>query len=63
MFLYQVYFQGDRLISRLPKNIKILTLEPWKDEEILLRLEHLFEKDEDPKYSVPVIVDLEVKLI
>ncbi|XP_023318565.1 lysosomal alpha-mannosidase isoform X1 [Trichogramma pretiosum] len=50
--------KSNDLIGKLPKNVKILTLEPWKEGEVLLRLEHLFEKDESPKYSVPASVDL-----
>lgn len=35
----------------LPKNIHLLTLEPWHENEILVRFEHILEKDEDPEYS------------
>lgn len=41
--------------------MQILTLEPWKDNTILLRLEHIFQKDEDTELSQPVTVDLEVR--
>ncbi|XP_003426403.2 lysosomal alpha-mannosidase isoform X2 [Nasonia vitripennis] len=50
--------RDDGWIKPLPKNVRILTLEPWKDGEVLLRLEHLFEEGESPKYSVPAQVDL-----
>ncbi|XP_075149649.1 lysosomal alpha-mannosidase II isoform X2 [Haematobia irritans] len=39
------------LSLNLPKNIHLLTFEPWHDHEILVRFEHILEKDEDPKYS------------
>ncbi|PSN38675.1 hypothetical protein C0J52_08895 [Blattella germanica] len=42
------------LTRNLPSNIHILTLEPWKENELLLRLEHIMEKDEDPEQSKPL---------
>ncbi|XP_050306367.1 lysosomal alpha-mannosidase-like [Anthonomus grandis grandis] len=42
----------------LPENIQILTLEPWIGFSFLLRLQHVFEKDEDPIHSQPVVVPL-----
>ncbi|XP_034939557.1 lysosomal alpha-mannosidase isoform X1 [Chelonus insularis] len=42
----------------LPANLQILTLEPWKDNMILLRLEHLFEIGEDSELSQPVEINL-----
>ncbi|KAJ8675630.1 hypothetical protein QAD02_011416 [Eretmocerus hayati] len=50
--------RSDSMFGKLPKNIRIMTLEPWKEGEVLLRLEHLFETNESPKYSVPVDIDL-----
>ncbi|PSN50204.1 Lysosomal alpha-mannosidase [Blattella germanica] len=47
------------LTRNLPSNIHILTLEPWKENELLLRLEHIMEKDEDPELSKPVNVNLQ----
>lgn len=35
-----------------------MTFEPWKEDGILLRLEHIFEKNEDPVYSKPVKINL-----
>lgn len=42
----------------LPKNIHLLTLEPWRENSYLVRFEHLLEKDEDPIYSKAVFIDL-----
>ena len=39
-----------------------MTLEPWKDS-YLLRLEHIFEKNEDATLSTDAEVDLEVSLV
>ncbi|XP_061512042.1 lysosomal alpha-mannosidase [Anopheles gambiae] len=38
----------------LPLNVHLLTFEPWKENSILVRFEHLLEKGEDPMYSKPV---------
>ncbi|KAM0728650.1 Lysosomal alpha-mannosidase [Formica fusca] len=40
-------------------NVRILTLEPWKDDTILLRLEHIFEVDEAEQFSQPIEVDIQ----
>ncbi|XP_011176167.2 lysosomal alpha-mannosidase isoform X2 [Solenopsis invicta] len=42
----------------LSPNVHLLTLEPWKDGTILLRLEHLFEVNETLKMSRPVEVNI-----
>lgn len=34
-------------------------MEPWIGASVLLRLEHVLEKDEDPSLSQPAIVDLQ----
>ena len=48
------------LSSPLPLNVHLLTLEPWgpSGSDVLLRLEHYFEKGEDAVFSLPVKVDL-----
>lgn len=46
------------LNRKLPPNINLLTLEPWEDGRILLRLEHIFEVNEDSKYSRPRRISL-----
>lgn len=51
--------QNSGLAKALPPNVHILTLEPWKDDTVLLRLEHLFEAGESTQYSQPV--DLNIK--
>lgn len=38
----------------LPRNIHLLTFEPWKSDSILIRFEHILSKDEDNQYSQPV---------
>lgn len=40
--------------------MQILTLEPWIGMNLLVRLEHVLEKNEDPQLSKPVTVDLQV---
>lgn len=47
------------MTRNLPRNVQILTLEPWIGATILLRLEHILEKDEDPLLSQPAIIDLQ----
>ncbi|XP_058121282.1 lysosomal alpha-mannosidase-like [Anopheles ziemanni] len=42
------------IAQQLPTNVNLLTLEPWKDGTVLVRFEHLFEKNEDPVYSQAV---------
>ncbi|XP_072745213.1 lysosomal alpha-mannosidase isoform X1 [Anoplolepis gracilipes] len=47
------------LTKALPPNVHILTLEPWKDDTILLRLEHIFEVGEGQQLSQPVEVNIQ----
>ncbi|KAJ3663686.1 hypothetical protein Zmor_007917 [Zophobas morio] len=51
-------FKFEALSKSLDDNVHILTLEPWKDS-YLLRLEHIFEKNEDATLSTDAEVDLE----
>lgn len=46
------------LDRKLPLNINLLSLERWDDHRALIRLEHIFEVNEDPKYSRPRRVSL-----
>jgi lysosomal alpha-mannosidase len=50
--------QFSNMKTPLEGNVQILTLEPWKDGILLLRLEHVLEKDEDANLSKEVTVDL-----
>ncbi|XP_069699538.1 lysosomal alpha-mannosidase-like [Periplaneta americana] len=47
------------LKTSLPSNIQILTLEPWKEQTLLLRLEHILEQNEDTELSKPTEVAFE----
>ncbi|XP_055684931.1 lysosomal alpha-mannosidase isoform X1 [Lutzomyia longipalpis] len=38
----------------LPQNVKLLTLEPWKELSFLLRFEHILEQNDDAEYSKSV---------
>ncbi|XP_050319281.1 lysosomal alpha-mannosidase isoform X2 [Bactrocera neohumeralis] len=38
----------------LPENIHLMSFEPWHENEVLVRFEHILEKDEDPEYSKAV---------
>lgn len=43
----------------LPQNVNLLTFEPWKDNSVLVRFEHILEREEDPAaYSKPVTFNL-----
>ena len=46
------------LTRELPANLHLLTLET-RNEEVLIRLEHQFEADEDAKLSQPITLSLE----
>ncbi|GAB6018760.1 hypothetical protein CHUAL_000429 [Chamberlinius hualienensis] len=48
------------LTSPLPDNVNLLTVEPWKDGTILLRLEHFYELADDPNgLSNPATVNIQ----
>lgn len=53
---YTNIFSGITL--SLPQNIHLMSFEPWHENEILLRFEHLLEKDEDPELSKSVQFNL-----
>ncbi|KAJ8870550.1 hypothetical protein PR048_029573 [Dryococelus australis] len=46
------------LQNSLPENVHLLTLEPWGESAILLRLEHIMEKNDDSRLSANVTVDV-----
>ncbi|KAM6288858.1 LOW QUALITY PROTEIN: lysosomal alpha-mannosidase, partial [Aegotheles albertisi] len=49
-------FSGLR--RELPPNLHLLTLAPWGTGQLLLRLEHQFQRDESSNGSQPVTIDL-----
>jgi lysosomal alpha-mannosidase len=54
---YQTQWSG--LKNPLPANVHLMTLEEWKDDTILIRLEHFYDSNDDPdKMSKPVTVSL-----
>lgn len=53
-------FQFSGLRRPLPKNVHLLTLEPWKDNALLMRFEHVYEVDEHPELSGPVTFNVDV---
>uniref|UniRef100_V5G1A0 Lysosomal alpha-mannosidase n=1 Tax=Anoplophora glabripennis TaxID=217634 RepID=V5G1A0_ANOGL len=50
--------QHSFLNKELQPNVHLLTLDSWGDGTVLIRLEHVFEKDDDPELSKEVTVDL-----
>ncbi|KAG1658220.1 Lysosomal alpha-mannosidase [Nymphon striatum] len=51
--------QFSALTRPLPPNVHLLTLEQWTAKTVLIRLEHFFEKTDDPKgLSLPAKVSL-----
>lgn len=46
------------LTREMPPNVRILTLEPWGNDLLLLRLEHIFENHPEASHSKPVVIDL-----
>ena len=52
------HFESTFMREELPENVHILTLEPWRENKILLRLEHQFDVDEDPSLSLPVKINI-----
>ncbi|XP_037910288.1 lysosomal alpha-mannosidase isoform X2 [Hermetia illucens] len=49
---------GLGISQSLPQNINLMTLEPWHTNEILLRFEHILEKEDDEQYSKPITFNL-----
>ena len=56
VFAHQTKFSA--LKKALPENINILTLEYWRKDQILLRLEHVYQSNEDSELSRPELIDL-----
>ena len=53
---HKTRFSG--LTKDFPKNIHLLTLEQWTDNQYLFRLEHFYQNKESKTLSVPVKVEL-----
>lgn len=51
-------FKFSGLRDYLPKMINLLSLESWDSDNVLIRLEHIFEINEDADYSRPVQLSL-----
>lgn len=51
-------FQYSALSLSLPQNVNLMTLEPWKENSILVRFEHILERNDDPEYSKPAMFNL-----
>uniref|UniRef100_A0A915HUZ6 Alpha-mannosidase n=1 Tax=Romanomermis culicivorax TaxID=13658 RepID=A0A915HUZ6_ROMCU len=54
---FKTFFAG--LTTPLPQNLHILTVAQWRGTNIILRFEHIFQKDEDHEYSRPVTFSVE----
>lgn len=50
--------QYSALSLSLPQNVNLMTLEPWKENSILVRFEHILEASEDFEYSKPATFNL-----
>lgn len=51
--------QYSGLSLSLPKNVHLLTFEPWRTNSILVRFEHILAKNEDQQYSEAVTFDFQ----
>jgi lysosomal alpha-mannosidase len=56
------FFQYSGVKRALPDNVHLLTLEQWTAKTFLLRLEHFYEKNEDPNLSKAAKVSLQVRI-
>ena len=57
-YSYQKDISFSALTRPLPDNVHLLTLENWKPNQVLLRLEHFYESDDNIALSKPVEVNL-----
>lgn len=55
-------FQYSGLSKPLPEHIHLLTLEQWEKKSLLLRLEHIYQNNEDTELSQPKEISLKVSL-
>ncbi|XP_037050772.1 lysosomal alpha-mannosidase-like [Bradysia coprophila] len=44
--------------KELPSHIYLMTYEPWKKDEYLIRFEHIMDKADDPELSLPYSFDI-----
>lgn len=56
--MHESSFQNSSLKTVLPENVNLMTYEPWKSNEYLIRFEHLLEKNEDSELSKSVSFDM-----
>ena len=47
------------ITKALPENVNVLSLETLNENQMLLRLEHIYENEEAREFSSPVTVELE----
>ncbi|XP_060519654.1 lysosomal alpha-mannosidase-like [Cylas formicarius] len=57
-YIDQHLMEFSGLSKSLPSNVRILTLEPWREMVFLLRLEHIFDVSDASNFSQTVTVDL-----
>ncbi|VDM51702.1 unnamed protein product [Angiostrongylus costaricensis] len=53
-----ILFQFSAMKRSLPEFAHLMTLERWDRKSLLLRLEHIFQSQDDVEYSKPMRVDL-----
>lgn len=58
LLIHRPQFQSSSLKTPLPQNVHLMTYEPWKDDDHLIRFEHLLDKYDDAELSKPVTFDL-----
>ena len=62
----QLQQQADAAYSALqralPDNVHMLTLENWDSGSKLLRLEHIYQRNEDKYWSQDVVINLKVRM-
>jgi lysosomal alpha-mannosidase len=44
----------------LPANVNLLSLEPWENNAIVMRLEHIYQTDEDAVLSTVATINITV---
>ena len=59
LYIY-IVFQLSGLNTPIPDNVNLLTMETYYDNQVLIRLEHFYEKSEDTTLSQNATVTLKV---